>query len=223
MTPSNWAELGLTVIISGGPRNWLTAAAVQVVLTLMTQTRYSHTSALNKCVTVRSRAHIPSKRRLYVSLNNSNTTFPTRVIIAGDERASSLFHLSPLPCLSFPPSHLSSGTVLQQQPAMLCWFLAGRWGSPGKLGLTAGSRDTVDTRANREKLPVNVSRVATSTLEKYNIYMQTMLSVLLENVLCSSLFYNSFDAFSPQSYKVRKLITLSWKTGMLQSSVHFVV
>lgn len=108
MTPSDCAELGLTVLlwvlIGGRPRNRLTAAAVQVFLTLMIQTWYSHTSALNKCVTVRSGAQIPSKRRLYVSLNNSTTTFPTGVIIAGDERASSLFHLSPLPCLSFPPS-----------------------------------------------------------------------------------------------------------------------
>lgn len=70
----------------------------------MIQTWYSHTLALNKCITFRSGAQIPSKQRLYVSLNNSNTTFPTRVIIAGDGRASSLFHLTPLPCLSFPPS-----------------------------------------------------------------------------------------------------------------------
>lgn len=112
---------------------------------------------------------------------------------------SSISPLFPV-CLSLPPSHLSSGTVLQQQPAMLCWFLAGRWGSPGKLGLTAGGRDTADTCANRDKPLVNMSRVVISTLEKYNIYMQTMLSALMENVLCSSLFYNSFDAFFPRNH-----------------------
>lgn len=152
---------------------------------------------------------------LHICLSIMWSSFP------GNGRISPLLHLSPLSCLSFPPPCLSCGAVLQQQPAMLRWLLAGRWGSAGNLSLTAGGWNTGATRV-RDQVENLGECVPCEYLQGRKLQVQswikTTLNVILQkNVLCYYLFYNSeFDAFNQKkSVNSSPSVEVEWLASVI--------